>query len=99
MAVGLKGWCRRFAVAGFALFTVFMTNAPAGAVTSWQQPKTPPLTTPWTHLVGPDNALPDYPRPQMARTRWLNLNGVWSYTGRPDANAKPPSPNDQRRTA
>ncbi|WP_041313351.1 glycoside hydrolase family 2 protein [Mycobacterium sp. JS623] len=68
-------------------------NAPANAVVSWH-PKAAPLSTPWTHLVGPDNALPDYPRPQMARTNWLNLNGVWSYTGRPDGNATPPSPND-----
>ncbi|HTI78026.1 MAG TPA: glycoside hydrolase family 2 TIM barrel-domain containing protein [Mycobacterium sp.] len=69
-------------------------NAPASAVVSWQQPKAPPLSTPWTHLVGPDNALPEYPRPQMARKQWLNLNGVWSYTGRPDGNATPPAPND-----
>ena len=32
--------------------------------------------------MGPNNALPEYPRPQMARTHWLNLNGVWDYTGR-----------------
>jgi hypothetical protein len=56
-------------------------------------PKTPPLSTPWTHLVGPNNALPDYPRPQMTRNRWVNLNGVWSYTGRSEqtALAAPPS--------
>jgi len=56
-------------------------NAPANAVVAWR-PKPPPLSTPWTHLVGPNNALPEYPRPQMARKHWLNLNGVWDYTGR-----------------
>lgn len=47
---------------------------------AWQ-PKAPPLTTPWTDQVGPDNALPEYPRPQLTRERWLNLNGLWDYTG------------------
>ena len=75
-------WISRFAAVGFALLAVIMSsNAPANAMVAWH-PKTPPLSTPWTHLVGPDNALPEYPRPQMARKRWLNLNGVWDYTGR-----------------
>jgi hypothetical protein len=73
---------RRSAVVALALFAcIAMVNTPARAETTWQ-PKTPPLSTPWTHLVGPDNALPEYPRPQMARARWLSLNGVWGYTGR-----------------
>ena len=27
----------------------------------------------------PDMVLPEYPRPQMVRERWLNLNGLWDY--------------------
>jgi beta-galactosidase/beta-glucuronidase len=49
--------------------------------------------TPWTALVGPNNALPEYPRPQMARTSWQNLNGLWDYLGRsgvPVLAASPP---------
>jgi concanavalin A-like lectin/glucanase superfamily protein/glycosyl hydrolase family 2 len=45
---------------------------------AWQA-KTPPLSTPWTSQVGPDNALPQYPRPQLTRSRWKNLNGVWQF--------------------
>ncbi len=89
----LFGRISRFAAVWFALLAVSMTvNAPANAVVIWQ-PKTPPLSTPWTHLVGPNNALPEYPRPQMERTRWMNLNGVWSYTGRAErtALAAPPA--------
>ena len=72
-------------------------NAPANAADVWQ-PKTPPLSTPWTQLVGPNNALPDYPRPQLARTKWLNLNGLWGYTGRPaNAAAKVPPPENEYR--
>ncbi|HYZ67838.1 MAG TPA: glycoside hydrolase family 2, partial [Mycobacterium sp.] len=69
-----------------------MVDVPANAVVAWH-PKTPPLSTPWSHLVGPSNALPEYPRPQMARTSWMNLNGVWDYTGRsgPGVLTRPPS--------
>src|SRR5208337_1652069 len=38
-----------------------------------------PLLTPWAAEVSPTNALPDYPRPQLRRARWLNLNGLWEY--------------------
>ncbi|KAL4891829.1 glycoside hydrolase superfamily [Aspergillus ambiguus] len=41
-------------------------------------PKQPPLTTPWTDLVGTE-PWPEYPRPQLQRTEWKNLNGIWQY--------------------
>ncbi|MGV0741503.1 glycoside hydrolase family 2 protein [Mycolicibacterium sp. XJ870] len=68
-----------------------MVHTTAGAVEIWHRKK-PPLSTPWTHLVEPGNALPEYPRPQMARTRWLNLNGGWGYTGRSMQDAEQPAP-------
>ncbi|MFB7597834.1 PA14 domain-containing protein [Streptomyces sp. NPDC056160] len=37
------------------------------------------LRTPWAAQVGPDNALPEYPRPQLTRSDWLNLNGSWQF--------------------
>ncbi|MEU0696917.1 PA14 domain-containing protein [Streptomyces niveus] len=37
------------------------------------------LATPWAKDVGPDNALPEYPRPQMTRDAWRNLNGEWQF--------------------
>ena len=27
---------------------------------------------------------PEYPRPQMVRSEWLNLNGIWDYMGGKD---------------
>ncbi|OLF11647.1 glycoside hydrolase [Actinophytocola xinjiangensis] len=54
--------------------------ATATAAPDWQ-PGTPPLSTPWTDEVGPDNALPEYPRPQLTRPDWRNLNGVWEFAG------------------
>ena len=41
------------------------------------QPAEGPLQTRWTHQVSPENVLPEYPRPQMVRPDWLNLNGLW----------------------
>ncbi|MBZ0302725.1 MAG: glycoside hydrolase family 2 [Anaerolineae bacterium] len=48
----------------------------------------PSLTTRWTADVTPETAHPEYPRPQLVRADWLNLNGLWQYalTG-PDAAA------------
>ena len=84
---------RRFVVVVSALLaSIAMVDAPANAAETWER-KRPPMSTPWTNLVGPQNALPEYPRPQMARKRWLSLNGLWDYTGRSmqAAIAAPPS--------
>jgi len=37
------------------------------------------ITTRWAESVNADNAHPEYPRPQMVREDWLNLNGEWEY--------------------
>lgn len=37
----------------------------------------------WAQEVTPDNVLPEYPRPQMVRLQWMNLNGEWDYAVRP----------------
>ncbi|OLF11993.1 beta-galactosidase [Actinophytocola xinjiangensis] len=68
--------------------TAVVALAPAAQAAEWL-PKTPPLTTPWTSQVSPTNALPDYPRPQLVRADWLNLNGVWEFTGAPNIDSPP----------
>ena len=45
---------------------------------AWEK-KTAPLMTPWAEQVTADNVLPEYPRPQMVRAEWQNLNGVWEF--------------------
>ena len=50
-----------------------------------------PMMTQWGEKVTPENAWRGYPRPQMIRENWTNLNGKWDYavtsvtntTGRP----------------
>jgi Glycosyl hydrolases family 2, sugar binding domain/Glycosyl hydrolases family 2, TIM barrel domain/Glycosyl hydrolases family 2 len=52
-----------------------------------QQPPPPPptpvpptrLQTRWASQVTPTRVWREYPRPQMARRNWINLNGPWSY--------------------
>ena len=38
------------------------------------------IKSPWADSVNPDNVLPEYPRPQMQRNNWQNLNGLWQYS-------------------
>ncbi len=37
------------------------------------------IKSPWAEKVNPANPLPEYPRPQMVRDSWMNLNGLWQY--------------------
>lgn len=54
-----------------------VTTASSGGP-PWQ-PKQAPLMTDWAAQVNSTNVLPEYPRPQMVRTDWLSLNGVWQF--------------------
>ncbi|MEO7313359.1 MAG: sugar-binding domain-containing protein [Chitinophagaceae bacterium] len=47
------------------------------------------LTTTWTSKVNPEKTLPEYPRPQMVRKEWKNLNGLWDYAVVPLLENKP----------
>ena len=37
------------------------------------------IMTSWAEQVDPANVLPEYPRPQLVRGEWQNLNGLWDY--------------------
>ncbi len=37
------------------------------------------IMTPWAEKVNPEAPLPEYPRMQMRREQWMNLNGLWDY--------------------
>ncbi|MCE0539205.1 AbfB domain-containing protein [Kineosporia rhizophila] len=74
-----------------AVAASLLVASPARAeVTADWQPKAPPLTTPWTDQVS-DPPLPEYPRPQLARSQWQNLNGIWDFEVTPSSQVTPPS--------
>ena len=37
------------------------------------------IASPWAGKVDPGKTLPEYPRPQLVRNQWTNLNGLWQY--------------------
>ena len=37
------------------------------------------IRTSWAENIDPQNVLPEYPRPQLERGEWVNLNGLWDY--------------------
>ncbi|WP_291870577.1 hypothetical protein [Maribacter sp.] len=41
--------------------------------------KTNHIVSSWAKEVKPVSVLPEYPRPQMKRDKWMNLNGIWDY--------------------
>jgi beta-galactosidase/beta-glucuronidase len=45
---------------------------------SWK-PAEGSLLTKWAMEITAENVLPEYPRPQLVRDKWLNLNGLWDY--------------------
>ncbi len=47
------------------------------------------IKSPWATNVDPGKPLPEYPRPQLVREDWVNLNGLWEYAVQPKAGAKP----------
>jgi hypothetical protein len=69
---------RRIVDLAFA-FGFFSFFAKASPVENEWRPAGVRLMTRWGKQVTPANAWLEYPRPQMMRERWLNLNGLWEY--------------------
>jgi len=47
------------------------------------------IMTEWAEKVDPNNTLPEYPRPQLVRGNWVNLNGLWDYAVTPKDASQP----------
>ena len=59
-------------------FALVVGLAPATELHAWQM-KQAPLMTQWASQIDTNNPLPEYPRPQLVRSNWLNLNGIWQF--------------------
>ncbi|WP_455499149.1 sugar-binding domain-containing protein [Coprobacter sp.] len=52
--------------------------------------KQAPIMTKWAKEININSPHPEYPRPQMERSMWTNLNGVWEFQRSAGTNEKPP---------
>ena len=73
-------------VLGAAALLAIAAMAPGAH--AWEAKKAP-LMTKWAKEVDPARPLPEYPRPQLVRKDWLNLNGVWEYQSGKDGDPTP----------
>ncbi len=63
----------------FFAAALMLTFANASAKPAAWKPAGENIKTRWAAQVNPNAPLPEYPRPQMVRSEWLNLNGLWNY--------------------
>ena len=60
------------------LFAAIISAAFTASARSWA-PAGDNIMTPWAEDVDPSCPRGEYPRPQMVRNSWLNLNGLRDY--------------------
>jgi len=77
--------------AWFRLVTFIVLYVCSSVIGADWQPAKGPLMTRWAKQVSQDNVHPEYPRPQMVREKWLNLNGLWEFAIRPKDERQPAS--------
>jgi len=56
----------------------FCITSTAIQAENWKM-KEAKLMTPYASTVDTSNVLGEYPRPQMVREKWMNLNGIWQF--------------------
>lgn len=63
-----------------SILTLFLAAlaVTSGAAVKWK-PAGDKIKTQWAAKVNPATPLPEYPRPQLVRAEWQNLNGLWNY--------------------
>jgi Glycosyl hydrolases family 2, sugar binding domain/Glycosyl hydrolases family 2/Glycosyl hydrolases family 2, TIM barrel domain len=75
-----------------AMTTMMVSSTFKPLHADWK-PAPSPLLTSWAEKVDPKLPWPEYPRPQLVRDRWWNLNGLWDYAITP-RDAGPPASYD-----
>ena len=71
-----------------ALFFIVLALFVSPIFAKWEMKKAP-LMTKWASEIDIDNPFPEYPRPQMVRGEWKNLNGLWEFQGGQKADKVP----------
>ena len=75
------------------LFSLVVLLPLVASAADWQ-PAKGPLLTRWAKDVSPDKVHPEYPRPQLVREKWTNLNGLWDYKIADGTGKAPPEVTD-----
>ncbi|WP_439557173.1 glycoside hydrolase family 2 protein [Dyadobacter sp.] len=70
---------------GALLLTAPVLQAQNAAEWKYKQGK---IVTQWAEKVSPANVHSEYPRPQLVRGNWQNINGLWDYAIVPLTNAE-----------
>lgn len=73
----------------FALLPILLLTSLS--IFSQDQLVKPIIKTKWADDVNPQKVLQEYPRPQLVRSNWINLNGHWDYSIQPTATEATPS--------
>ncbi len=73
----------------FSLPLLALLLAVPAFAADWK-PASAPLMTKWGKQITADKTpWAEYPRPQLVRKEWANLNGLWDYAIRPKGEKKP----------
>ena len=61
------------------VFAILILSVTVAASAQKWTPVGENIRSPWAEVLDPAAPLPEYPRPQMVRADWMNLNGLWNY--------------------
>ena len=87
-----RGFRARSVIGGHWMRVLMDRYAPkADSTTTAWAPQGSKIKTRWAADVDPERPLPDYPRPQLVRSEWENLNGLWQYAITPQTQRQIPT--------
>ena len=78
---------KMYSIAAGIIAAALMTSCSGAGERNWA-PVGDRIMTVWGESLDPSDVLSEYPRPQMERGEWMNLNGLWEYAITP-AEAEP----------
>ncbi len=69
---------KMYSIAAGIIAAALMTSCSGAGERNWA-PVGDRIMTVWGESLDPSDVLSEYPRPQMERGEWMNLNGLWEY--------------------
>ena len=77
----------------FTIFSILLLIGACQAYVQETQPEWQPqensIFSTWATDITPKNVHQEYPRPQLVRDQWMNLNGLWDYAITPRGDTPP----------